>query len=66
MERKLISAAAARELCGGVTDMTFWRWLNTPALDFPKPIKISGRNYWRESELAAWLDARAEAREVAA
>lgn len=65
MERKLLSAAAARELCGGVTDMTFWRWLNNPSLDFPKPVKISNRNYWREAELLAWLDARAEARGAA-
>ena len=60
MERKLISAAAVRDLCGGVTDMTIWRWLHHPELDFPKPIKIGRRNYWRETELADWLDRQAE------
>jgi predicted DNA-binding transcriptional regulator AlpA len=60
MERKLISAAAVREICGGVTDMTIWRWLHHPKLDFPKPIKIGRRNYWRETELSAWLDRQAE------
>lgn len=57
MERKLISAAMVRELCGGVSDMSLWRWLNDPALNFPKPIYISRRRYWREAEVLSWLDA---------
>lgn len=65
MENKLISANAVRELCGGVSDMTLWRWLNDPALDFPKPIYIGTRRYWREVDLSAWLKARAEACGVA-
>lgn len=65
MENKLISANAVRELCGGVSDMTLWRWLNDPALDFPKPIYISTRRYWREADLSVWLKARAEACGVA-
>jgi Prophage CP4-57 regulatory protein (AlpA). len=65
MERKLISAAAVRALCGGISDMSLWRWLNTPAMAFPKPVTIQRRRYWREAEVLAWLDARAEAREVA-
>ncbi|WP_101340789.1 helix-turn-helix transcriptional regulator [Cereibacter azotoformans] len=65
MERKLISANAVRILCGDVSDMTLWRWLNNPALSFPKPVVISRRRYWREAEVMAWLDARAEEREVA-
>lgn len=58
MERKLITAATVRELCGGVTDMTIWRWVQRSDLDFPKPLKIGRRNYWREAEILAWLDAR--------
>ena len=56
MERKLIPAAAVRELCGGVSDMTIWRWLQHPVMNFPKPIKIGRRNYWREADMIAWLD----------
>ena len=58
MERKLIGAAAVREMCGGVSDMSVWRWLSDPALQFPKPIYISRRRYWREADLLAWIDAR--------
>ena len=61
MENKLISANAVRELCGGVSDMALWRWLHHPELNFPKPIYIGRRRYWREADLAAWIESRAEA-----
>lgn len=60
MEHKLISAAAVRDLCAGISDMTLWRWLNDPEMDFPKPVYIGKRRYWREAELAEWLKARAD------
>ncbi|SFA39612.1 transcriptional regulator, AlpA family [Paracoccus halophilus] len=58
MERKLISANAVRILCGDISDMTMWRWLNNPALDFPRPIYIGPRRYWREAEVTDWLASR--------
>ncbi|OSP53818.1 AlpA family transcriptional regulator [Pseudoruegeria sp. SK021] len=60
MDHKLIAASAVRDALGGVSDMTLWRWLNDPALNFPKPIYISKRRYWREASLSAWLEAQAE------
>ena len=56
MASRLIKADTVRELCGGVSDMTLWRWLADPALDFPKPLKLRTRRYWRESEVTAWLE----------
>lgn len=53
-----IQAAEVRIICGGVSDMTLWRWLNDPTLDFPRPIYIGRRRYWREAEILAWLGAR--------
>lgn len=53
-----ITPAAVRDLCGGVSDMTLWRWLNDPDLDFPRPIYIGRRRYWREADILAWLDSR--------
>ena len=58
MTNKLIKAATVRELCGGVSDMSLWRWLNDPALNFPKPVRIQSKRYWRENEIAAWLQQR--------
>jgi predicted DNA-binding transcriptional regulator AlpA len=57
-----IQAATVRQMCGGISDMTLWRWLDNPELDFPRPIYISRRRYWKEAEIFVWL----EAREVAA
>jgi len=58
MEHKLISAATVRDLCGGVSDMTLWRWLNDRDMNFPEPVYIQKRRYWREAELGAWIEAQ--------
>lgn len=58
MTSKLITAATVRNALGGVSDMTLWRWLNDPSLDFPRPIKIQSRRYWREDAVAEWLQQR--------
>jgi len=52
-----IPAAAVRELCGNVSDMSLWRWLRRDPT-FPRPAYYNGRRYWREAEVLAWLDAR--------
>lgn len=62
---KRIQAAAVRDLCGDVSDMTLWRWLNDPSLNFPQPIYIGRRRYWREADVIAWLDAQAANGEAA-
>lgn len=54
----LLTAAAVRDTLGGVSDMTLWRWLNDPEMDFPKPIRIARRRYWRETDVDAWVEAR--------
>lgn len=58
MERKLISAKTVRELCGNISDMSLWRWLNDPALGFPRPVYIQKRRFWREAEILDWIEAR--------
>jgi hypothetical protein len=38
-----------------ISDMSLWRWLQDPALNFPQPaLRIRGRRYWLESDLIAW------------
>jgi len=63
---QLISAPALREALGGVSDMWLWRRLADPDMAFPRPIRIGQRRYWRECEIAAWIDAMAEASRGAA
>lgn len=53
-----IPAAEVRMICGGISDMTLWRWLSDQALNFPRPIYLGRRRYWREAEVLAWLEAR--------
>ncbi len=43
------------------SQVTLWRRVRHPDLNFPKPIKISGRNYFRGDEIDAWIEAQAEA-----
>jgi predicted DNA-binding transcriptional regulator AlpA len=43
----------------GVSDMSIWRWLNDQNLNFPRPIYIRRRRFWKLAELEAWERARA-------
>jgi predicted DNA-binding transcriptional regulator AlpA len=58
MDKKLIPSKPVREVCGGISDMTLWRWLADDNLAFPRPIYIGKRRYWREADILAWLDAQ--------
>jgi len=52
-----------REILGNVSDMTIWRWLNDEHykdLNFPKPINIANRRYWKRS----WIESFIKQREV--
>lgn len=51
----LITAAKARRLAGGISDMTLWRWLTKGII--PQPIIIERRRYWRRGEYVASLHA---------
>jgi len=57
-QHKRINAAKVRELCGGVSNMTIWRWMQREDLDFPMPTMIGKRRYWREADIIAFLDAQ--------
>ncbi|WBQ11441.1 AlpA family phage regulatory protein [Hyphomonadaceae bacterium ML37] len=53
---RLITANPVKELLGGKSDMTIWRMLADPELDFPKPIYIGKRRHWWLSEILAWIE----------
>jgi hypothetical protein len=46
-----LTSAQVKRRYGGRTDMSLWRWEHDAKLGFPQPIEISGRRYWRLSEL---------------
>ena len=63
-DEELLPAASTRNRYR-VSDMTLWRWENDPDLDFPKPIRINGRRYWRIADLQAFETRHASKQEAA-
>ncbi len=61
---RLVGANDVRARLGGISDMTLWRWLDSPEVGFPRPIYVRRRRFWRESDLAAWVAAQAPAARV--
>jgi len=60
-----LNAAQVRTRYGGISDMALWRWLRDKDLQFPQPIRINGRRFWKASDLHAWERRRAPAGESA-
>ncbi len=60
-EGAIIPARTVRTLCGDISDMSLYRWLNNERLGFPQPVYIQKRRYWREAEIRTWLDRQSEA-----
>lgn len=55
----LIPARTVREILGNVSDMTLWRWLHDEHykdLNFPKPITIATRRYWKRINIESFID----------
>ena len=61
----LETAAQFRAALGGISAMTEWRW-RQKFPDFPVPVDICGRNYYRRSQREAFVAARAAETEPAA
>ena len=57
---KLIKANRVCEMCGGISQMTLWRWLNDGNLSFPRPIYITRYRYWYEKAIADWVENRVD------
>lgn len=53
--KRLISAKDVRKRCGGISDMSLWRWIESETLGFPKPLYIQRRRFWEEGEVEAFI-----------
>jgi predicted DNA-binding transcriptional regulator AlpA len=53
-EGMLLTAVKTRQRYGNVTEMTLYRWERDAKFDFPKPVRINSRKYFRLSELQEW------------
>jgi predicted DNA-binding transcriptional regulator AlpA len=50
----LLTGKQTRARVGGVSDMCIWRWMRDERVQFPHPIQINRRNYWRLGDLRQW------------
>lgn len=55
---RLLTSKQACAMLGGMCQMTLWRWSNSPTMNFPAPVHISRRKFWREDQIASWLAAQ--------
>ncbi|AWN40695.1 transcriptional regulator [Methylobacterium durans] len=46
-----LTARQVRERYGSCSDMALWRWLQDEAMQFPRPLVISGRRFWKLVDL---------------
>lgn len=53
---KFIPSGKIRQMFGGISDMTLYRWRKDQG--FPKPLSIGGRNYFDVQEVAEWAKRR--------
>ena len=45
---RFITQNEAKNLAGGISDMTLWRWRKAGII--PLPMTIRGRNYWKRRD----------------
>jgi hypothetical protein len=55
-------ASALRNLCGGVSAVTWWRWRNTLP-DFPKGRVVRGRWYFPIDDVLKWWNGQPQQRQ---
>jgi predicted DNA-binding transcriptional regulator AlpA len=57
---RLISQPVVSQRIGNMSRTTIWRMVRAGLL--PAPIVVGNRVFWSEREIAAWIDARLNAR----
>lgn len=64
--KRLLTAKQVRQRCGGISDMSLWRWLDSDTLGFPKPVYIMRRRFWDADEVEEFIARQAAASKDAA
>ena len=54
----LLTSKQVRARVGGVSDMCIWRWMRDNRVQFPRPLQMNRRNYWKLGDLRRWQAAR--------
>ena len=61
----LLTSNQTRARVGNVSHMCIWRWVRDERVQFPAPVQINRRNYWRLGDLRRWQAAQAEKKAAA-
>lgn len=48
-----------------ISEMSLWRWLHDPEMQFPEPVYLGRFRYWKLSDLLTWERSRARGRTLA-
>jgi predicted DNA-binding transcriptional regulator AlpA len=56
----LLTSNQTRARVGNVSHMCIWRWRRDERVQFPQPIQINRRNYWRLGDLRRWQATRTQ------
>lgn len=56
---QLVNSKTVMERLGQISRVTLWRYQNDPELEFPQPVVLRKRRYWREDDLTKWVASRA-------
>jgi predicted DNA-binding transcriptional regulator AlpA len=51
---RYLTSADVRARFGDISDMTLWRWLQNKQLEFPRPLLINRRRFFRLEEIEAF------------
>lgn len=54
--RRLLTPGQQRDMHGGISGVTHWRWQNDPKLNYPDAIVINTIPYRWSDELEAWCE----------
>lgn len=55
MTPRYLSSGQLRDMIGGVSEMTIWRWSTDESISFPRPVRIGRRRFWRADEVEKWM-----------
>ena len=54
----IYSQAQLRAALGGISAPTLWRLLHNEKQQFPQPVHILARKFWRVSDVQSWIEQR--------
>lgn len=54
----LVNSKVVMERLGQISRVTLWRYVKDPELEFPQPIVMRKRRYWKEADLTNWVESR--------